>query len=63
MTAKRSSVRRPVYPVTVIQLPVVRCAQCQDTVSYDPASSSASDALTLHYGKKHPVVDRQGLEP
>lgn len=40
------------YPVTVTQLPVVRCEICQRTVAHRPGQ--ASQVLTEHYRREHP---------
>jgi hypothetical protein len=42
------------YPVTVTQLPLVRCAVCQRTVAHQPGEAGA--ALTRHYAKAHPEI-------
>ncbi len=42
------------FPITVTQLPLVRCAICQATVAHRPGQASA--ALTKHYEKAHPEV-------
>jgi hypothetical protein len=47
---KNSSPSR--FPVTVTQLPVVRCQICQRTVAYRPGQVSA--VLTEHYRREHP---------
>lgn len=44
------------YPVTVTQLPLVRCAICRRTVAH--RSGQASVMLTKHYEKAHPEVVR-----
>lgn len=48
--ADRSSRRRS-FPVTVTQLPVVRCAQCGRTIAHRPGQ--ASSVLTDHYERAH----------
>jgi hypothetical protein len=45
-----SSARR--FPVTVTQLPVIRCEICKRTVAYRPGAPS--EALTEHYRRAHP---------
>jgi hypothetical protein len=40
------------FPVTVTQLPVMRCQVCQRTVAYRPGQASA--VLTEHYRRMHP---------
>jgi hypothetical protein len=40
------------FPVTVTQLPVVRCEVCGRTLAHRPGK--ASDVLTRHYAKMHP---------
>jgi hypothetical protein len=42
------------HPVTVTQLPLVRCAVCRRTVAHRPGQASA--ALTKHYHKAHPEL-------
>jgi hypothetical protein len=42
------------FPVTVTQLPVVRCQICQRTMAYRPGQASA--VLTEHYRREHPEV-------
>lgn len=41
-------------PVTVTQLPLVRCAVCQRTVAHRPGQASA--VLTKHYQRSHPEI-------
>jgi hypothetical protein len=41
-------------PVTVTQLPLVRCAICRSTVAHRPGQASA--VLTKHYQKAHPEM-------
>jgi hypothetical protein len=41
------------FPVTVTQLPVVRCQVCQRTVAHQPGK--ASEVLTEHYRREHPA--------
>lgn len=41
-------------PVTVTQLPLVRCAVCQTTVAHRPGEASA--VLTRHYQRAHPEI-------
>jgi hypothetical protein len=40
------------FPVTVTQLPVVRCQVCQRTIAHQPGK--ASEVLTDHYQRAHP---------
>ncbi len=40
------------FPVTITQLPVVRCEVCQRTVAHRPGQ--ASEVLTEHYRREHP---------
>jgi len=42
------------HPVTVTQLPLVRCAVCRRTVAHRPGQ--ASIVLTKHYEKAHPEM-------
>jgi len=42
------------HPVTVTQLPLVRCAVCRRTVAHRPGEASA--VLTKHYQKAHPEL-------
>jgi hypothetical protein len=42
------------HPVTVTQLPLVRCAVCRRTVAYRPGQVSV--VLTNHYEKAHPEM-------
>jgi hypothetical protein len=42
------------FPVTVTQLPVVRCQVCQQTIACRPGQASA--AMTEHYRRMHPDV-------
>jgi hypothetical protein len=42
------------HPVTVTQLPLVRCAICRCTVAHRPGQASA--VLTKHYQKAHPEI-------
>jgi hypothetical protein len=46
----KSSSRR--FPVTVSQLPVIRCQICRRTVAHQPGK--ASEVLTEHYRRAHP---------
>jgi hypothetical protein len=48
---KNSTARR--FPVTVTQLPVMRCQICRRTVAYRPGD--ASKVLTEHYRRVHPA--------
>ena len=43
---------KPRYPVTVTQLPVLRCEICQRTIAHKPGQ--ASEVLTEHYRRVHP---------
>jgi BED zinc finger len=40
------------FPVTVTQLPVVRCEICRRTVAYRPGT--VTETLTEHYRRAHP---------
>jgi hypothetical protein len=42
----------PRFPVTVTQLPVLRCEICQRTIAHKPGQ--ASEVLTEHYRRAHP---------
>ncbi len=42
----------PRFPVTVTQLPVLRCEICQRTIAHKPGQ--ASKVLTEHYRREHP---------
>jgi hypothetical protein len=42
------------HPVTVTQLPLVRCAVCRRTVAHRPGEASV--VLTKHYEKAHPAI-------
>jgi hypothetical protein len=42
------------FPVTVSQLPVIRCEICKRTVAHRPGE--ASQVLTEHYRREHPEV-------
>jgi hypothetical protein len=53
----KSSSRR--FPVTVSQLPVMRCQICHRTVAHQPGK--ASEVLTEHYRRAHP--EELGLAP
>ena len=44
--------RRDKLPVTVSQLPVMRCQICHRTIAYEPGK--ASEVLTEHYRRAHP---------
>jgi hypothetical protein len=48
----QSKTRR--FPVTVTQLPVVRCQVCQQTIACRPGQASA--VMTEHYRRMHPDV-------
>jgi hypothetical protein len=39
------------FPVTVTQLPLVRCERCSKRIPHRPGE--ASDVLTKHYEKEH----------
>ena len=53
------SSRRVRHPVTVRQLPLVRCSVCQRTIPHEPGA--AEEVLTRHYQREHPeVLDRRG---
>jgi hypothetical protein len=47
------------FPVTVSQLPVMRCQICRRTVAHLPGK--ASEVLTKHYRRAHP--EALGLPP
>jgi hypothetical protein len=49
-----STSRLPRFPVTVTQLPVIRCKVCQNTIACRPGQASA--VLTEHYRRQHPDV-------
>jgi hypothetical protein len=49
-----STPRRTPYPITVTQLPVVRCQICDRTVAHRPGE--AGRALTDHYRRAHPEL-------
>jgi hypothetical protein len=49
------------FPVTVTQLPVVRCQTCRRTVACQ--SGTASEALTGHYRRAHPRRTRRSPSP
>jgi hypothetical protein len=51
--------RTPRFPVTVTQLPLVRCAVCARTLAHQ--KGAAADALTTHYSRQHPEL--LGLTP
>ena len=54
-----SSARRVRHPVTVRQLPLVRCAMCRRTLAHQPGA--AEEVLTRHYQREHPeVLDQRG---
>lgn len=42
------------HPVTVTQLPVVRCSVCRRTLGHRPGQASL--VLTNHYEKAHPEL-------
>jgi hypothetical protein len=42
----------PRFPVTVTQLPVLRCQICKRTIAHRPGQASA--VLTEHYRRAHP---------
>jgi hypothetical protein len=53
----------PRFPVTVTQLPVLRCQICKRTIAHRPGQASA--VLTEHYRRAHPesleaAVQRSG---
>lgn len=45
---------RRTSPVTVTQLPIVRCDLCRQTLAH--RAGTASEVLTEHYLKAHPEV-------
>lgn len=49
-----STPRRTSFPVTVTQLPVVRCQVCERTLAHRPGE--AAQTLTDHYRKAHPEM-------
>jgi len=49
-----SKITRKTFPVTVTQLPVVRCQVCGRTIANRHAS--AGDTLTDHYRREHPEL-------
>ncbi|MFN8080580.1 MAG: hypothetical protein U0Q19_13565 [Kineosporiaceae bacterium] len=51
MSTTRPSTRRRSFPVTVTQLPVVRCAECGRTMAHRTGQASA--VLTAHYEQAH----------
>jgi hypothetical protein len=51
--ASSRSARRT-FPVTVRQLPVVRCEICGRTLAHQ--TGRANEILTAHYSREHPVV-------
>ena len=51
MASRRPSSQRT-HPVTVTQLPVVRCAICERTIAHRPGE--AGTTLTEHYRREHP---------
>jgi hypothetical protein len=57
--SKRASSSR--FPVTVTQLPVVRCQICKRTLPYRPGQTSA--VLTSHYAEMHPEELGTAPEP
>jgi hypothetical protein len=42
------------FPVTVTQLPLVRCQICGRTIAHQPGQ--ANEVLTEHYVKAHPEM-------
>ncbi|HEY2549927.1 MAG TPA: hypothetical protein VGI64_05055 [Streptosporangiaceae bacterium] len=46
------------FPVTVTQLPVMRCQVCDRGVAHRPNQASA--ALTEHYRRMHPQILQPG---
>jgi hypothetical protein len=51
--------KTPRFPVTVTQLPLVRCAVCGRMLAHHPGA--AGDVLTRHYTEQHP--ETLGLQP
>jgi hypothetical protein len=49
--------RRQPFPVTVRQLPLVRCSLCDRTLAHQPGQTTT--ALTAHYQRHHP----EALQP
>lgn len=42
------------FPVTVTQLPVLRCQICKRTIAHRPGQASV--VLTEHYRRQHPEM-------
>lgn len=40
-------------PVTVTRLPVVTCAECQQSMAHQPGPGNAAAVLTEHYSREH----------
>jgi hypothetical protein len=54
--------RTRTFPITVTQLPVVRCAICHREIAHRPGQASA--VLTAHYAQEHAdVVGRREERP
>jgi hypothetical protein len=59
MDATMAKTSRRAYPVTVSQLPVVRCQVCGRSLAHRPGQ--ASRVLTEHYAETHPAALRKPL--
>lgn len=51
LATKPKAPRRAAEPVTVTQLPIVRCAICGRTMAHRPGQASV--VLTEHYADRH----------
>jgi hypothetical protein len=49
-----STSRSSRFPVTITQLPVIRCQVCHNTIACRPGQTSAT--MTEHYRREHPEV-------
>ena len=49
------------FPVTVTQLPLVRCTVCGRTIAHREGQAGA--VLTAHYAKAHPEMLGLAAEP
>lgn len=45
--------RTAAFPVTVTRLPVVTCAECGQSMAYQPGPGNAAAVLTEHYQREH----------
>ncbi len=52
--ARPSRPRRQSFPITVGQLPVVRCSLCGRTLAHRPGQ--VTTVLTTHYQREHPAA-------